>query len=187
MRPLNTILVGSEPPAARRNGKPTAAPQRSFPESIPASALERIDCKTESIWSGYLYREVITLLSSKCKAGKTTWLALLLRALHDGTEFCGRPVLSSRVLYVTEESQTLWADRRDRLGLADNVRFLDKPFFCTPDVPRWNSFIAHVAEDLQRNPADLVVFDTIGNLWPAKDENWSRLQAACGHSTRYEA
>jgi hypothetical protein len=175
LSPVQRILRGRVPPNGnlkRERPKRASGPeQHGFPESIPASALRRIDHKSESLLSGYLYRDAITLLSAVCKAGKTTWLAHLLRALHDAEDFCGRPVRSAGVLYVTEESQSLWADRRDRLELKDNVRFIVRPFLGKPDTPRWVAFITYIAEELQRTPAGLVVFDTIGNLWPVTDEN----------------
>jgi hypothetical protein len=80
-------------------------------------------------------------------------------------------VVPSKVLYVTEESEGRWAERRDQLELADNVRFLIRPFGSKPDWQRWGEFLAYLEALQKADPADLIVFDTLSNLWPVRDEN----------------
>lgn len=43
------------------------------------------------------------------------------------------------------------------------------------DLDDWLGFLAHLAAD----PADLVVFDTLANLWPVRDENSAAEVGAC--------
>jgi hypothetical protein len=35
----------------------------------------------------------------------------------------------------------------------------------------WNGILAHLAAVADADPADLIVFDTLANLWPVRDEN----------------
>lgn len=121
----------------------------------------------------------MTLLSALWKAGKTTLLAHLLKALEEEGEFCGRPVLASRVLYVTEEHESKWAERRDELGLTDHIDFIIRPFHQKPTMPEWLVFLRDLRTSVQARPVDLLVFDVLSNLWPVRDENdATQVQAA---------
>ncbi len=138
---------------------------------IPASLLRKADRSTAWLWHGYLARGGITMLSALWKAGKTTLLAHLLKSLEAEGSFCGLGVSASRVLYVTEEHEHLWADRRDRVGLKDHVEFLVRPFSMKPRMEEWVAFLVYLQGVCRERAYDLVVFDTISNLWPVKDEN----------------
>ena len=141
-----------------------------FPAPIPASLLQEGKAGAH-LWHGFLWRGEITLLSALWKVGKTTLLARLLKALETGSEFCGRQTLAARVLYVTEETQGRWAERRDAVGIADHVDFLVRPFMGKPDYPRWMALLAYLTELIQDRKYDVLVLDTIANLWPVRDEN----------------
>ncbi len=123
------------------------------------------------VWDGYLMRGGVTLLSALPKCGKTTLLAHLFKTLAAGGSFCGRPLVPGRALVVSEESPAVWAERRDRIGLTGCVRLLSRPFFNRPSAEDWQAFMLHLANILASDPADLVVFDTLADLWPVKDEN----------------
>jgi len=123
------------------------------------------------LWHGYIGQRVYTLLLGLWKSGKTTLIGHLLRAMATGGEFCGLPVKSARVLVVSEESEPKWAERRDTLGLGDNVHLICRPWRARPKVDEWGAFIAHLAGLVQENRYDLVVFDPISELWPVWDEN----------------
>jgi hypothetical protein len=155
------ILPGETPPA----GSP------EFAAPVPASKLRAADPETLWLWNGYLARGGVTLLTALWKAGKTTLLAYLLRALERGGEYCGRAAAACRVLYVTEEGESRWAERRDKLGLADHVEFLARPFVTKPEGPKWLRFLEYLGGLLTARRFDLLVMDTISNLWPVQDEN----------------
>jgi hypothetical protein len=138
---------------------------------IPASQLQAVAHADQWLWKGYLAKGSCTLLTAYWKAGKTVLLAHLLRALEKGGQFCGQDVARGRVVYVTEEAQGRWADRRDRLGLGDWCEFVVQPFLQKPSLNDWYRFINGLAASLRERPADLVVFDPLSNLWPVKDEN----------------
>lgn len=150
-----------------------------FPEPIPASLLKGSGPSGDWLWHGIIARGSITLFSALWKSGKTTLMAHLLKSCELGGPFCGLEVTPCRVLYVTEESEPRWADRRDRLGLADHVHFEIRPFAARPKLDGWLRFLDFTARKIKQNRYDLVVLDTMANLWPVKDENdASQVQAA---------
>jgi hypothetical protein len=146
---------------------------------IPTSALKATDPGRLWLWHGCIAREGATLLTAFWKAGKTTLLSLLLRVMECGGLFCEREVAPCCVLYITEESEGLWAERRDELGIGDHVSFLIRPFVCKPDAQAWKQFIKDLNQLRNAWPAELIVLDTLANLWPVREENnASEVQAA---------
>ncbi len=158
--------------AAAVLSKPAPRADR-FPLPLPLDALAAgaAGGGVPWVWDGYLMRGGVTLLSALPKCGKTTLLSHLFKTLAAGGSFCGRPLVPGRALVVSEESPEVWADRRDRLGLTGCVRLLSRPFFGRPSADDWSAFLLHLANVLASDPADLVVFDTLADLWPVKDEN----------------
>jgi len=136
-----------------------------------ASELAAPPKADEWIWKGYLPKGAITLLSALWKAGKTTLLAHLLRALGTGGEFLGQPIRASKVLYVSEEGESHWVRRRDELGFGDHAGFYLQPFGVKPATADWLAFVGQLRADIQAHGFDLVVFDTLAKLWPVREEN----------------
>jgi hypothetical protein len=161
----NATGGGSPPQGEAKTHRPL-----SF-RRIPASELGRGDVTAQWLWHGYISRNAVTLLSALWKAGKTTLLAHLLRALEGDGDFCGQSVLASRVLYVSEEHESKWAERRDELGLKDHVHFILRPFYQKPNMSQWMVFLNDLQTSCREQPVDLIVFDVVSNLWPVKDEN----------------
>jgi hypothetical protein len=162
----NVTVLRAAPSA---NGHP--APLTPFGPPKRASELQAVTEEALWLWRGYVSRGGITLLSALWKAGKTTLLAHLLRAFGDGGHFCGTEVRPARVLYVTEEHESLWAGRRDAVTFGDWVEFLIRPFGAKPDLTRWAAFLVYLQGVCRERSYDLIVFDTISNLWPVRDEN----------------
>jgi hypothetical protein len=165
-----------ERPAGSDNGQAGShhaarVPEAPFEEPIPASKLRGADPSLSWIWKGFLRRGEVTLLAALWKSGKTTLLAHLLRAMGTGGPFLGLDLTPSKVLYVTEESEPRWAARRDALGLGDHVHFLVRPFATRPRMERWVDFLTYLDELVAANGYDVVILDTLANLWPLKDEN----------------
>jgi AAA domain len=146
-------------------------PTAGFADPVPISALARTDPAGEWLLRGFLARKTVTLLASLWKAGKTTWLAWLLKALADGGSFCGAATLPCRVLYVTEEAGSLWARRRDEVGIGDHVWCQVRPFRGKPRMADWLAFLGHLVGHAVEGRFDLVVIDTLANLGPLRDEN----------------
>lgn len=124
------------------------------------------------LWHGYLSRGGITLFSALWKAGKSTLLSHLVRAF-DGrhSEFAGRGIVPCRVLYVSEEHEELWAERRDALGIQDHVGMVSRPFKGRPSPGDWTAFIAKLIESVKNYSFDVVIIDTLSKLWPVREEN----------------
>jgi hypothetical protein len=139
----------------------------------PVSAAAAVDLAALWVWKDFLFTGGITLLTALWKSGKTTVLGHLLLALRDGGEFLGRPVRKARVTIVTEESRTVWALRRETLGLSDDVlHLIYPPFRGRPSPAQWLSFLSCVDWQTRRHrPADVVILDTIGKLWSVTNEN----------------
>jgi hypothetical protein len=159
-------------PVTTFNGLPLA--RRKFPVPVPIGELELPGPGGVSwVWDGFLARDAVTLFSALPKCGKTTLLAHLLAALPAGGDFCGRPLAPGRAVVVSEEPSGVWASRREEVGVpADAVRVItrNKMARCG-SLEEWAEFVAFLAEQCDADPADLVVFDTLANLWPVKDEN----------------
>jgi hypothetical protein len=143
-----------------------------FPPPIAWPDLKAIDREHRWLWERCIERGSITLLSAYWKAGKTTLLKYLLAAMASGGDLCGLTATQGKVLYVTEEPEARWAERRREMGLAgEHVRFLINPFIQKPQFPDWLRFIKYLKQLQEANPADLIVLDTLTNIWPVKDEN----------------
>jgi hypothetical protein len=142
-----------------------------FPPTKAASELRKISAEHAWRCHGLLPSESIVLLSALWKAGKTTWLSHLLRAIQDGREFCGRVVQQGRALVVTEESESRWAELRDALHLTDSIRFAVRPFLTKPSWKEWEPFVGWLMQEIAEHPADVVIFDTLTNLWYVRNEN----------------
>ncbi len=124
------------------------------------------------IWEGFLVRQGITLFSALWKTGKSTLLSHMLKAFDGSqTQFLGKAVSPARVLYVTEESEDIWAGRRDALLLGDHCGFACRPFKVRPSMPEWKTFLATLKDQVHRHHFDLVVFDTLSKMWPVREEN----------------
>jgi hypothetical protein len=115
---------------------------------------------------------MITLLTGLWKAGKSTWLAHLVKAL-DGTasEFAGQLVNPVKVLVISEEAERHWITRRDALDIGAHVFIMSRPFVYNPDLRAWQRFLDFVATMVAAEGFGLVVFDSLPNLWSVRDEN----------------
>lgn len=137
----------------------------------PLSTLTSSEGDARWILKGYIAAAVFTLFTGLWKGGKTTFLAHLLRALAKGLSLGGLATTACRVLVITEESESIWKRRRDDLGLGDHVEIISRPFLGRPDTATWTKFIRHIAELVKDRHFSLVVFDSLPNLSPVKDEN----------------
>jgi AAA domain/Bifunctional DNA primase/polymerase, N-terminal len=142
-----------------------------WPAPKKASEVAKNAPVVEWIWQGILAAGHITLVSALMKAGKSTMLSLLLNAFEHGSKFLGAETRICKVLYITEESETIWRDRIRELKIADHVSLIDTPFMVRPSAVEWVSFIDHVLACHAREPFELVVIDTLSNLGPITNEN----------------
>lgn len=165
----SVVTWGSVPGLAVRDGEPAPADGRIF---LWMSELRHRPKSDKWILDGYLSRGGVTLLSAIWKAGKSTWLSHLVKAFGDGSaEYCGRAIKQGKVLYVTEEDQETWAERRDELGLRDNAAVICRPFNGRPNAEQWKKLIDGLAAAVTEHGFDLVVMDTLSKLWSCREEN----------------
>lgn len=127
------------------------------------------------LWHGFVSRGGVTLLNALWKAGKSTLLTHLIRAFDGrGDHFLGREIVPSRVLYVSEEHQDIWAERRDELNIGDHVGMITRehlPFRGRSSPAQWVQLIADVTKAVTEYRFDVVVFDTLSKIWPVREEN----------------
>jgi hypothetical protein len=158
-----------EPPGASAAGDKAPGEDRGFKWMSELRVREQND---KWLWHGYVSRGGVTMLSALWKAGKSTLLSHLLRAFDGRSEqFLGLPITASRVLYVSEEHEELWAERRDDLNIGDHVGMVCRPFRGRPSPAEWAAFIGKLVGIVQKHRFDLVVMDTISKLWPVREEN----------------
>jgi hypothetical protein len=161
------------------NGQENATDETGTPEAsaandlilIPCSELRNTPPDEQWLLQGYIARNNVTVYSALFKVGKTTFLAHLLRAAAQDGTFVGLPVKNCRILYITEEHESRWADRRDKLGLKDHITFIVRPFARKPTMAEWVAFLGRLRRVQEEHQYDLIIFDTLSNLWPVKDEN----------------
>jgi hypothetical protein len=138
---------------------------------IPMSQLRSLPAAEKWLLRGLIPAEQVTILSALPKAGKTTFLAHLLHALETGGKFCGLDVRKGKVVCITEESEPVWADRRDKLTLTDNAEIVLRPFRTKPRMSDWLAFLQGLEESLRADRADVLVIDTLSKVWPVQNEN----------------
>src|SRR5439155_19701399 len=79
------------------------------------------------LWTGYLAGGVVTLLTSRWKAGKTTLLSVLMAKMAAGGELAGSAVAAGRAGVVSEGSPEMWRRRGERLGVGPELAGLCRP------------------------------------------------------------
>jgi hypothetical protein len=138
---------------------------------LPAELKRPGGAPRKWIWKGYLIAGGVTLLTSLWKAGKTTLVSALLAKMKSGGELAGRAVMAGRVVVVSEEDRLQWDERSEALGYDTNVRFICQPFLGKPRLEEWQALIDQIAATHDRQPIDLVVFDSLANLAPMRSES----------------
>lgn len=163
-------VQGDSPPAGPRSGKHWI---KFLGELIGKNS------DVSWIWEGYIARGHISTLTGLWKSGKTTLVVHLLKALEWGpkelsssAEFCGRPVTSTKALIVSEQSEENWIQYRDEMTLdGQHHAVYCRPFLGRPKREEWESLIDTVVEEIRARKFDLVIFDSLPNLWGVIDEN----------------
>ncbi|MBX7105562.1 MAG: AAA family ATPase [Gemmataceae bacterium] len=135
---------------------------------LTGADLDRLPVEANPwLWDDFLAPGMVTLLTSRWKAGKTTLLAALFAKMAAGGELAGSAVRAGRVVIVSEESPAMWGERRQRLGLGDHVSYFCRPFVARPTDAEWRAMVDVIAGIA----ADLVVIDPLAMVLPAGAEN----------------
>jgi len=123
------------------------------PQEIAARAPET----PPFVWDGYLYRKAVTILASKPKGGKSTLTAALMEAMtaRGVTEFLGRSIDSSPIVFVTEEGDSTLLHK---LPQSAQIRVLSRDSVWPK--PSWADMIDAAARECAQWECKLLVIDT---------------------------
>ncbi len=123
-------------------------------------------------WHGYLYPGCLTLLSALWKVGKTTLISGLLKSWEQEQFYLGQKVSQARALYCSEEGDATWESRCLKYGLRqENHGFFLQPFITMPTIQQWQDFLGKATHIMARDGFDVLIVDTMAQMWPVKDEN----------------
>lgn len=144
----------------------------SFLSSVPKliTELTADQAKVDWIWEGYLARGHLTFFTALWKVGKSTLIAYLIKALQDGKEFTGELVVPTRILILSEESETIWARRREDLGLTGDIYLHCRPTKIKLDSKQWLTLLENELRFCTDKGIELFIIDTISTFWPVRDE-----------------
>lgn len=144
----------------------------SFLSSVPKLITELTpdQAKVDWIWEGYLARGHLTFFSALWKVGKSTLIAYFLKALQEGKEFAGQPITPTKVLILSEESETIWARRREDLGLTGDIYVHCRPTKLKLDHKQWLTLLESEEKFCTEKGINLFIIDTISTFWPTRDE-----------------
>jgi hypothetical protein len=167
--PLATVtlkLPGTEPAA------PVSLTDDPWGDPVPWSKLLPAADDQRWVWKGFLAKHHVTLFSAAPKTGKTTLVAALLGAFANAEEFVGQPIKrGAKVLYITEEHESLWHDRAAEVDGGDCVHFYCQKNQSRMNEAQWIERLSFIRKRIDTEGYDLVVFDTLASIWSAKDEN----------------
>ena len=144
---------------------------------IKLSELADDEGETQWIWHGFLGKSCITLFDALWKAGKTTFITHLIKAISSSMDFIGQYTAQTNVLVVSEEGKGLWVQRRNDCGL--DCWVLPRPLKKRLNSNEWIDFITEMAKFCEEKKIGLFVIDTVSAFWCVDDENnASKVQAA---------
>lgn len=114
----------------------------------------------EWIVPGFVARGAVTELGAKVKAGKTTLITKLVRAVADGLDFLGKPTMKSPTVYLTEQPIVSFRQAMDRAGLLGRPDFHVLQHTDTRGLS-WPEVVAAAVHECKRVGAMLLVIDTL--------------------------
>ena len=126
---------------------------------------------TDWLWHGLIARRNVTLFTSQWKAGKTTLITGLLQQFATGGTFLDRPVAAAKVLLVSEEPRSTWADRVKRMPLGGHCRLLARPFPRRPTPEQWERLVEQAMELQAAGELDLLVIDPLARFLPGSTDS----------------
>ena len=142
-------------------------------EPVTWAKIKEEDMKRDWLWENFVAKGNITLFSSLAKAGKTTLLRCLFVAMKNSEEFAGQPTRPCRILILSEESASEWADGREGIDDSDidQVYIWARPTRGIPSPKDWVEIINLVSKKCAELEIDFVIIDTISTFWCVDDEN----------------
>ncbi|MCI0737781.1 MAG: helicase RepA family protein, partial [Gemmataceae bacterium] len=87
-----------------------------------------------------------------------------------GAQLAGRPVQPGQSIVLSEEDESIWAERSKRLDLG-NVFFYCQPFDGKPTQAAWCAFLQNLIDKKPADSANFLVVDTLASFLPGRNEN----------------
>lgn len=112
------------------------------------------------IMPGFVVRGGITEIGAKVKAGKTTLVMKLVRAVADGLDFFGGPTLKTPTVYLTEQPIVSFRQAMERANLLGRPDFHVLQHSDTRGMS-WPEVVAEAVRECKRVGAMLLVIDTL--------------------------
>jgi hypothetical protein len=109
---------------------------------------------------GLWAKGAITELGAKVKAGKTTLVAAMVRAVLEGVTFLGQPTMRTPVVYLTEQPAVSFRQAMERADLLGRNDFIVLPHTETRGL-KWPEIAAAATQECKRVGAFAVVVDTL--------------------------
>lgn len=155
-------------------------PQVTFSfNPLPLSQLSQEESPVEWVWEGFIAKKHITLFSALWKAGKTTLIANLLKAIQEERALAGKDTYSAKVLVLSEESNAMWARRRAEHSITLPVWISSRPIRQKLNYKEWIYLLEKAAQFCKENNIDVFIIDTLSAFWSVDNENdAARVQAA---------
>jgi hypothetical protein len=118
------------------------------------------DQRIEWIVPGFVVKGGITELGAKVKAGKTTLIMKLVRAVADGLDFLGKSTPKAPTVYLTEQPIVSFRQAMERADLLGRPDFHVLQHSDTRGMS-WPEVVAEAVRECKRVGAMLLVIDTL--------------------------
>jgi hypothetical protein len=134
--------------------------QKRILKFTSGAEVATMDEPIEWIVPGFVAKGGITELGAKVKAGKTTLVMKLVRAVGDGRNFLDRPTLKTPTVYLTEQPSTSFRQAMERADLLGREDFHFLQHSDTRGMP-WTEVAAEAVDECARIHSVLLVVDTL--------------------------
>jgi hypothetical protein len=139
------------------------AQKRILPFRTAQELKDASQAEVQWVVKGLAAKGSITELGAKVKAGKTTLLLEMVRAILDGEQFLGLPTLRTPVVYLTEQPEVSFRQAMERANLLGRPDFILLTFGDTAGLP-WPQIAAEAVSECQRVGSSLLIVDTLSQF-----------------------
>jgi hypothetical protein len=137
--------------------------KRIMPFKTGADLAATTQKNVDWIVNGLVAMGAITELAAKVKAGKTTLILAMVRAVLDGLDFLDLSTTKTRVVYLTEQPEVSFRQAMERADLLGREDFVALAHSDTRGR-NWPEVAAAAVMECKRIGAGLVVVDTLGQF-----------------------